>query len=238
MGMMAARRRVFFQSLHGVKAGGEKPGEEEDENELGDLRGLEGEESAEADPAMGVVGVAKEEDHDQEHGGDGECGVDEARRFVAVVVHAHEGDHGEDAGESPEGLAAYEGVGGVVAVLCDDGGGGEDHGEADHHEEQSGEEYPFVDAYAFCHCSPPHGRRPVRGAPDFRLIISAFIVSRADSGESTGSVMRTKVINSMNWRRWSWWSEREATAGPRRAWPGQNDDLDDTSPGRDATDSL
>ena len=87
-GMMAARSRVCGQSSHVVEARGEEPGEEENEDGLGDLRGLEGEEAAEADPAMGVVGVAEEEDHDQQHGGDGEGGVDEARGFVAVVVDA------------------------------------------------------------------------------------------------------------------------------------------------------
>ena len=47
---------------HLVEARGEEPGQEEDEDELGDFRGLEGEEAAKANPAMGVVGVAKEED--------------------------------------------------------------------------------------------------------------------------------------------------------------------------------
>ena len=72
-------------------------------------------------------------------------------RVVAAVVHAHEHDHGEDAGEGPAGLAADEGVGGVIALLRHDGGGGEDHDEADHHQQQGGEEDPLVDAFAFCH---------------------------------------------------------------------------------------
>ncbi len=80
-----------------------------------------------------------------------EGGVDEARGVVAGVVHVHEHEHGQDAGQSPAGLAADEGVGGVVALLRDDGGGGEDHGQADHHQQQRGEEHPFVDAY----CASP-----------------------------------------------------------------------------------
>ncbi len=59
--------------LHLVEARGEEPGEKKNDDGLGDLRGLEGE-AAETDPAMGVVRVAKEEDHDQQQGGDGERG--------------------------------------------------------------------------------------------------------------------------------------------------------------------
>ncbi len=61
-GMMAARSRVFFQSRMASRRCGEKPGEKEHEHGLGDLRGLEGEEAAEADPAMGVVRAGEEED--------------------------------------------------------------------------------------------------------------------------------------------------------------------------------
>ncbi len=170
--------------VHGVEARGEKPGEKKDEDELGNFRGLEGEEAAKAYPAMGVVGVAEEEDHDQEHGGDGESGVDEAGRLVAAVVHAHEDDHEEDAGERPPGLTADEGVGGVVALLRDDGGGGKDHGEADDYEQQGGEEDPFVDAYRACAMlTTPRTNDLSVGAPDFRLIVSTLMVSRVGCGD-------------------------------------------------------
>ncbi len=76
-------------------------------------------------------------------------------RVVAVVVHAHEENHGEDAGDGPAGLAGEQRVGGVEVLLRDDGRGGEDHGEADDHEQQRGEEDPLVDAYALCHTFHP-----------------------------------------------------------------------------------
>ena len=50
---------VCFQSRMGVKPGVQEPGQKQDEHRLGDLRRLEGEEAAEADPAMGVMRVAE-----------------------------------------------------------------------------------------------------------------------------------------------------------------------------------
>src|SRR4029078_2757925 len=120
---------------HLVEARGEEPGEKENDDGLGDFRGLEGE-AAEADPAMGVVRVAEEKDHDQKHGGDGEGGVDEFWRVVAFVGYAGEDEHGGEAGKRPQGLADYEGVRGVEASLRRDGGGGKDHDEADDHEQE------------------------------------------------------------------------------------------------------
>ncbi len=102
---------------HLVEARGEEPGEKENDDGLGDFRGLEGE-AAETDPAMGVVRVAEEEDHDEKHGGDGEGGKDESGRVVAVVIDAGEDEHGGEAGERPEGLADEEAVGGVIALLA------------------------------------------------------------------------------------------------------------------------
>ena len=136
--------------LHLVEARGEEPGEKENDDGLGDFRWLKGE-ASETDPAMGVVRVAKEEDSDEENGGDGERGEDEAGRVVAGVVDAGEDEHGADAGEGPCGLASDEGVGGIETSLRGDGGGGKDHDEADDHEEKRGEEDPFVDAYALGH---------------------------------------------------------------------------------------
>ena len=83
-GMMAARSSVLRQSLHLVEARGQKPRQKQNEHGLGDLRGLEGEEAAEANPAMGVVRVGKEEDQHQQQRGDGQRGIDEARRVVAA----------------------------------------------------------------------------------------------------------------------------------------------------------
>ena len=64
---------------HGVKAGGEKPGEKKNEDQLGDFRGLKGEVAAEADPAMRVVGAGDEENEHKQQRGDAERGIDEAR---------------------------------------------------------------------------------------------------------------------------------------------------------------
>ena len=51
---------------------GEETGQKENDDGLREFRGLEGKEAAEADPAMGVVGVEKEKDEHQQEGGDGE----------------------------------------------------------------------------------------------------------------------------------------------------------------------
>ncbi len=118
---------------HLVEARGEEPGEKQNDDRLGDLRGLK-RESSEADPAMGMVGVAEEEHHDEKHGGDGERGIDELGRVVAFVIDAREHEHGGEAGKRPERLADEEAVGGVIALLGHDGGGGKDHDKADDHQ--------------------------------------------------------------------------------------------------------
>ena len=97
---------------------------------------------------MGVLSVAEEEDDDQQDGSDGQTREDEGRGVVMLIVDAHEGDHVQDTGESPAGLAADDRVRGVEALLCHDGRSGEDHGEAHDHEGKSGEEDPFVYADA------------------------------------------------------------------------------------------
>ena len=78
-----AQQRVL-PVAHGVEAGVQKPGQKQHQHRLGDLRGLKGEEAAEANPAMGVVRAGKEEDQHQQQGGDAESGIDEARGFVDV----------------------------------------------------------------------------------------------------------------------------------------------------------
>ncbi len=150
---------------------------------------------------MGVVGVAKEEDEQEQHGGDGESGINEARGVVAAVVHAHEQDHGKDAGEGPSGLAANEGVGGVIALLGHDGGGGKDHDEADHHQKQGGEEEPLVDAFQFCHGATfvrfnSNGnvkKQILRSAQDDNSLV---IVSWVGCGDSWAGVMVNQSDNS------------------------------------------
>ena len=57
--MMAARQQRVPPVAHGVEAGVEEPRQKEDQDRLGDLRGLKGEEAAEANPAMGVVRAGK-----------------------------------------------------------------------------------------------------------------------------------------------------------------------------------
>ena len=113
----AAQQRVL-PVAHLVEPVVQEPGEEQDQHGFGDLRRLEGEEAAEADPAMGVVRVAEEEDHDQQERGDAERGIDEARRVVAAVVDAHERHHGEHAEQRPQRLLADEGVGRVGPLLA------------------------------------------------------------------------------------------------------------------------
>ncbi len=178
---MAAGSSVCRTVVNGVEAPREKPGEEKNQDGLGDLRGLEGE-AAEEDPAMGVLGVAKEEDDDEQDGGDGERGEDEARGFVDVVVDRHEDNHDDEAGDGPGSLAREQGVGVVEVLLRHDGRGGEDHGEAHDHEGEGGEEDPLVDADALGQfrvlrdrqtgelASLPHGhkvnRGPLRAAQD------------------------------------------------------------------------
>ena len=70
---------------------------------------------------MGIVRVAKKEDQHKEHGGTGHGRINEARRIVAGVLHAHENDHGDQTGDGPTGLTAYERIRRVVALLGDDG---------------------------------------------------------------------------------------------------------------------
>ena len=142
---------------HLVEARGEEPGEEQNDDGLGDLRGLEGEERAESNPAMGIVRVAEEEDQQQQHGGDDQRRVDESGGVVAGVVHAREKDHEEDSAQRPSRLAADEGVWGVIALLRHDGGGGEDHDQADDDQQEGGAEDPLVDAYTLCQCLAASG---------------------------------------------------------------------------------
>ena len=100
-GIMAARSRVFFQSRIWSRRVERNQARKRMMHRLGDLRGLERENAAEANPAMGVVRVAKEEDHDQQQRGDGERGIDKARRVVARVVHAHSTIMVKHAGDGP-----------------------------------------------------------------------------------------------------------------------------------------
>ena len=55
-------REGVLPVAHLVEPRGEKPGEEQDQHGLGDFRRLEGEEVAEANPAMGVVRAGNEEE--------------------------------------------------------------------------------------------------------------------------------------------------------------------------------
>ena len=52
----------------------------------------------------------------------------------------------------PDGLLADEGKLGLVARLGDDRRGGEDHRQSGHDQQHGGEEEPFIDAGALCHC--------------------------------------------------------------------------------------
>jgi len=98
-------------------------------------------------PAVGIVRRGKEENHDEQQRGDTEGGIDEARRIVDRVVDMHEDEHDQHAGESPDGLLADKGVGGVEALLGDHSGRRKDHNEPGHYQQQCGEEHPLVDAY-------------------------------------------------------------------------------------------
>ena len=90
----------------------------------------------------------------QQHGRDAEGGIDEARRFVEVVVDAREQDQQRATPtQRPERLLADEGVRGVIALLRHDGRGGEDHRQPDHDQQHGDEEQPLIDAGALCHCS-------------------------------------------------------------------------------------
>jgi len=108
--------------VHLAQARREKPGEEKDDDGLGNLRGLK-RKGAKADPAMRMVRVAEEEDDDEQQRGDGEGGIGESGGVGAGVVDAREHDRGEDAGDGPERLAGDEAIRGVVTLLCNDGGG-------------------------------------------------------------------------------------------------------------------
>ena len=72
-------------------------------------------------------------------------------RVVDAVGNAHEDEHAGNAGERPSGLTAEVSEFGVIFCLGDHGGSGEDHGEADHDEQQRGAEHPLVETYSGCH---------------------------------------------------------------------------------------
>ena len=95
--------------------------------------------------------IGEKENQDQQQGGDAEGGIDELGRFVDVVVHVHEDQHGQDAGQGPGSLPAHIGKLGVIALLGHHRGSRKDHDQPHHNQQQCGEEQPFVDAYALCH---------------------------------------------------------------------------------------
>ena len=134
-----------------VEARGEEPCQEDDQHGFGDLGGLDGEEAAEANPAVGIVRAGHEEDQHQQKGGDAESRIDEARRLIEVIVDARQNDEKRHAEQGPDGLLADEGVGGVIALLGYDGRGGEDHRQPDHDEQQGYEEEPLVSTDSLCH---------------------------------------------------------------------------------------
>ena len=99
-GIMAARSRVLRQSRIWSSRVERNQARKRMMTGLAISEGWK-ENAAEADPAMGVMRVAKEEDHDEQQGGNGKRRIDKARGVVAGVVHPRQNDHGEDAHDGP-----------------------------------------------------------------------------------------------------------------------------------------
>ena len=169
-GMSAAGSSVCFQSRMASSRVCRNHARNKHQHRLGDLRGLEGEEIAEAYPAMRVMRAGNEEDQHQQHRGDAQGGIDESRRVVMADVHVHQDQQGQHARQRPDGLRANEGIGRVIALLIHHGGGGEDHHQPGHHQQHRGEEQPLVDAYKLRHrCLRVLPHFPVRRSPTSSL---------------------------------------------------------------------
>ena len=83
--------------------------EEQNQNRLGQLRGLEGE-AAGVNPAMSVVRAIEEEDRDQQQRGHAHQREDDRGMLVAAVVHPHGDDHSGESGDGPDQLLRKKGV--------------------------------------------------------------------------------------------------------------------------------
>ncbi len=116
-----------FPVVHGVEPLMQKPRQKQHQHGLGDLRRLESEEVAEANPAMRVVRAGHQKHQHQQHRGDAQGGIDETRRVVVADVHVHQHKQSQHSRHGPDGLREHERVGRVIALLIDHGGGGEDH---------------------------------------------------------------------------------------------------------------
>ena len=84
---------------------------------------------------MRAVGAIEKEDGDQKKRGEAEQREDERRVLEALVVHLHGDDHGGQSGDRPDQLLEQEFVGGAEALFGHDGGGAEDHDQADEDED-------------------------------------------------------------------------------------------------------
>ena len=122
----------------------QEPGQKQNQDGLGDLRGLKGEMPSKANPAMGVVRAGDQVDQHKQQRGDAQGGVNEAGRVIEAVIDVHEGQHEQHASQRPASLPAQVGKLGVIARLGHNRGGGKDHGEPDDHKQECGKEQPFV----------------------------------------------------------------------------------------------
>ena len=139
----------------------EPVGEEDDEGDLRQLRGLHREEP-EGEPAVRVVDPGLEEDGDEGEGRAADEDREDASLAPAAVVDAHRHEGEEETGDQGFGLAGDEEVG-VAGVPRgrDDRRGAVDHDQPEEREAENGAEENAIGTKPSRHLRRSPARRPV-----------------------------------------------------------------------------
>ena len=136
-----------FDVLHTVL---QEPREEEDDRRLGQFRRLQ-REAADLDPAMRIMRTMHGERCEQHDHGYSDRRKHDIWPIEIAVVDAHQYGHGDEAEHRPARFARDEIIWRVIAFAGHDGGGTEDRGQPDKHQQQHDAVEPFVNADALRH---------------------------------------------------------------------------------------
>src|SRR5277367_726067 len=144
---------VVDAKFSGRAARFQKPGEKNDQRELGHFRRLKAE-GAQAKPAMGGMRAIQKINADQTDERHGESGENDARLAQLAVIGVHQGEHAGDAEDDVDELAQQENVAGAEFILGGHGRGAEDHHRADEAQGQGDDQELFVGFEAAWHVYP------------------------------------------------------------------------------------
>src|SRR5271155_2517103 len=93
---------------------------------------------------MRGVGFVHQEDANEQKKYNADRGVDHRGFAEFAVIHTHQGEHAEDSGNEPDGLAGEENVRVAILGVGGDGGGAEDHDRAEQTQNHGYPKEPFI----------------------------------------------------------------------------------------------